>query len=135
MTKPIVRHESLRSLALESAATSTVIPPPRETVSIDAAVALGDIPILIERPTLEADDLELGRLLDAIDGYSNVASVAERARLDPQQARALLADLAQHGFVALDRRVRTASGVEPLKPPAENKTLDYWLQGMRPRTR
>jgi hypothetical protein len=133
MTKPIVRHQSLRSLALESAAASTVIPPARETVSVEAAVALGDIPILIERPALTEDDLELTRLIDAMDGYANVALVAERARVEIQQARALLADLSLHGFIALDRPVRTSSGIDPLKP--EKKPLEHWLQGMRPRTK
>ena len=134
MTKPNARHESLRTLALKGAA-STVIPPARETVSVAAAVALGDVPILIERPKVNEEDLELTRLLDAIDGYVNVAALAAKARLDVQQTRALLADLSLHGFVALDRPARTSSSVEQVTATSQNKGLEHLLQGLRPRTK
>jgi hypothetical protein len=113
----------------------TLVPPPKPTLSISAAVALGDIPILIAEPPGLDDDVELLRLVTAIDGEATVAVLADRARLDAQQARAWFADLAHQGFVTFERLERAESDVESVRgAPVEAKPPEYWLQGLKPRT-
>jgi hypothetical protein len=112
----------------------TSIPPSKQTLSIDAVVALGDIPVLRRTPPMLQEDPDLFRLVMAIDGHATVATLADRTRMDPQQARAWFADLARQECISFVRHARSQSGVDSVRHPMGERTADYWLQGLRPRT-
>jgi hypothetical protein len=111
-------------------------PPPRPTLSVEAAVAIGDVPVVLSEPQNLKDDDGLFRLFTAIDGDSTVAEVAERAKLELEHARALLADLRLRGHVNLTRRTPSESDVASIRgAKVEPRSPDYWLAGLKPRRR
>ena len=103
---------------------------PTLSVSI---VALGDIPTLLT--ALSADDAppSIAPLLAAVDGHLTVAELADRVRIEPEQARAIIAELVDRGIVALSRKAVLESGVGPVR--SAPRSLDYWLAGLKPRTK
>jgi hypothetical protein len=133
------RTQTTKLAAPKSGVTAKVKtdrPPPRPTLSVEAAVALGDVPVVVsEPPALQQDD-GLFRLVSAIDGDATVAEVAERAKLEIEHARALLADLRLRGHVNLVRKTPSESDVQSIRDTkVEPKTPDYWLAGLKPRRR
>lgn len=106
---------------------------PRPTLSV-AIVALGDIPTLLGSPAQDDAPPSLAPLLAAVDGDLTVAELADRVRLDPEQARAMIAELVDRGVIALSRKSGSASGVGSVRASA-SRSLDYWLAGLKPRTK
>jgi hypothetical protein len=104
----------------------------RPTLSV-SIVALGDIPTLLGRPPSLDDQIGVSVFLAAIDGDATVAELADRTKLDPEQARAIVAELVDKGIVALSRKTGSASGVGTVRTAP--RSLDYWLAGLKPRTK
>ncbi len=107
----------------------------KETLSIAAVVALGDIPVLLDTPTVPKGNTDLGRLIAAIDGEATVATLASTLGLDAHQVRAWIAELADQGSLTFERRVPRTSQVENVLSEKARRSPDYWLQGLKPRTR
>ncbi len=101
------------------------------TLSV-AIVALGDIPTLLGSPAPDDAPPSLAPLLAAVNGDLTVAELADRVRIDPEQARAMIAELVDRGVIALSRKPVSASGVGSVR--STPRSLDYWLAGLKPRT-
>jgi hypothetical protein len=101
-------------------------PPARPTLSV-ATVGVTDVPSMLSEPPHADDDVGLLKLISAIDGKTSVKDLAQRCHLELEQVRALIATLQNKGFVSL----RQAS-----KPASDGpKGGEYWLAGLKPRTR
>lgn len=121
------------------------MPPPsgvnatRKTLSV-AIVALGDIPTLLDDSAQtrnargEAESPSVAPLLLAINGDSTVAEIADRLHIEPEQARAMIAELVDRGVVALSRKPASSSGVGAVRASTP-RSLEYWLAGLKPRTK
>jgi hypothetical protein len=131
------RSETVKLPATKSGVTKkSERPPPRPTLSVEAAVALGDVVVVLSEPANLREDDNLSRLFSAIDGEATVAEVAERAKLELEHARALLADLRLRGHVNLSRRTPSESDVASIRTAkVEPRSPDYWLAGLKPRRR
>jgi hypothetical protein len=105
---------------------------PRQTLSV-AIVALGDIPTLLGNIASDDAPPSIAPLLAAVDGDLTVAELADRLRIDPEQARAMIAELVDRGVVALSRKSASSSGVGTVR--TQSRSLDYWLAGLKPRTK
>jgi hypothetical protein len=105
---------------------------PLPTLSV-ATVALGDIPLIVPGGTALEVQAATALLVANIDGASTVAELADRSKLEPEQARAIVAELVHKGLVSLTRKPASASGVGAVR--SAPKSLDYWLAGLKPRTK
>ncbi len=92
--------------------------------------------MLLETPVVAHANTDLARLVAAIDGEATVATLAATLGFDPHQVRAWIAELVDQGSVTFERRVPRSSQVEKvLSETAAKRSPDYWLQGLKPRTR
>jgi hypothetical protein len=105
----------------------------RPTLSV-ATVRTDDVPALLREPPNADEDVGLLKLLSAIDGQRDVAALAKATSLEVEQVRALIASLVSRGFVSLPR-AKSPSLPDTDASPDKGKGADYWLKGLKPRTR
>ena len=106
----------------------------RPTLSV-ATVRTDDVPTLLREPPHADEDVGLLKLLSAIDGKKDVAALAKATSLEVEQVRALIASLVSRGFVSIPRAKSPSIPDTDAASPGAGKGADYWLKGLKPRTR
>jgi hypothetical protein len=105
----------------------------RPTLSV-ATIRTDDVPTLLREPPRAQDEVGLLKVVSAIDGAKDVTALAKACHLEVEQVRALIASLVSRGFVSIPRA--KAPSIPDAGADAEKaKGADYWLKGLKPRTR
>ncbi len=106
----------------------------KPTLSV-ATVRTDDVPVLVREPPQAKEEVGLLALVSAIDGTKDISVLAKACHLEVEQVRAFIASLMSKGFVTLTR-AKAPSLPGDHEPQSEKpKGEDYWLKGLKPRTR